>query len=66
MTVHITAHVLCDNANCDAVLMDTARNRGGTNKTWILWLARREGWAVSKGGAVTFCPQHRKYKGAKA
>jgi hypothetical protein len=59
------ARVFCDHEGCENVLSDVARNQGGTNKTWVLWLARREGWAVSKNGSVTYCPEHRKYK-AKA
>lgn len=64
MGVYVEGQVSCDEPLC----LEQFRQGyvgGGMNRTWIIWLARKEGWAISGSGAQTVakCPKHR--RGAK-
>lgn len=58
MTATIMTKIECDAPDCDDMVFDVRRNRGGANLTTIRWrLARDQGWQTGK--VVDLCPKHR-------
>lgn len=59
MSTYTQVRVYCDEPGCLEQYTESS-NQGGLNRSWAIYMARREGWAISKGGDVARCPQHRK------
>jgi hypothetical protein len=64
VSYRVTVEIVCDHADCDALLKYQEINRGGLNKTWAGYTAAREGWWVrgqtgSTDPRIAYCPQHR-------
>jgi hypothetical protein len=61
MSTYTQVRVYCDEEGCEETY-NLSSNHGGLNRSWALYMARRDGWAVSRGGDITRCPAHRKRK----
>lgn len=63
MAVYVEGTVACDELGCREEFRQGYVG-GGMNRTWIIWLARKQGWAVSGSGGSTIakCPKHRRAK----
>jgi hypothetical protein len=52
--------IYCDTTGCDEAYYASTTDRGGMNLTFAIYLARRDGWSISKGGRIAHCPSHRR------